>query len=60
MKSTEEQFLDFLSKDTDEHPENVHPVSKELWGHVKQLVQGVEVDLDEPLEDEDETRTMDN
>lgn len=31
MKSTEEQFLDFLSKDIDEHPENVRPVSKELW-----------------------------
>ena len=31
MKSTEEQFLDFLFKDIDEHPENVHPLSKELW-----------------------------
>lgn len=51
----EEQFLDFLSKDIDEHPENVHPVSKELWEHSKQLVQGVEVNLDEPLEDDDET-----
>lgn len=55
MKSTKEQFLDFLSRDIDEHPENVHPVSKELWEHAKQLVQGVEVNLDEPLEDDDET-----
>ncbi|AMM44039.1 hypothetical protein FDG95_gp503 [Pectobacterium phage vB_PcaM_CBB] len=50
----EEQFLDFLSKDIDEHPENVRPVSKELWEHVEQLVQGVEVNLDEPLEDDDD------
>ena len=55
MKSTEEQFLKFLAKDIDEHPEKLHPVSKELWEHAKQLVQGVEVNLDELLEDDDET-----
>lgn len=50
----EEKFLEFLAKDIEEHPENVQPVSKELWEHAKQLVQGVEVNLDEPLEDDDD------
>ena len=53
MKSTEEQFLDFLSRDIDEHPENVHPVSTEWWNEVNELLKGVEVDLDKPLEDDD-------
>lgn len=57
----EEQFLDFLSKDIDEHPENLVPVSTEMWNHIKELTAGVEVDLDSPIEDyEDETGTMDN
>lgn len=54
MKSTEEKFLDFLSKDIDEHPENVHPVPTELWNEVKELLKGVEVDLDKSLEEDDE------
>lgn len=56
MKSTEEQFLDFLSNDIDEHPENLVPVSTEMWNSIKELTDGVEVDLDSPIEDdEDET-----
>lgn len=55
MKSTEEQFLDLLSKDIDEQPENLVPVSTEMWNHIKELTAGVEVDLDKPIEDDDET-----
>ena len=61
MKNTEEQFLDLLSKDIDEHPENLVPVSTEMWNHIKELTAGVEVDLDSPIEDdEDETGTVDH
>lgn len=60
MKSTEQKFLDFLDKDIEEHPENVHPVSTELWNEVKELLHDVEVNLNEPLEDDNETGTMDN
>ncbi|UYE98900.1 type II toxin-antitoxin system [Xanthomonas phage XbC2] len=61
MKSTEEQFLNLLSKDIDEHPENLVPVSTEMWNSIKELTAGVEVDLDSPIEDdEDETGTMDH
>lgn len=56
MKSTEEQFLDFLSKDIDERPENLVLVSTEMWNRIKELTDGVEVDLDSPIEDDkDET-----
>lgn len=49
----EEDFLKFLSNDIEEHPENVHAVPTELWEKVKELVKGVDVNLDEPLEDDE-------
>ncbi len=51
----EEDFLNFLVKDIEQNPENIHRVPKEFWERIKQLVKGVEVNLDEPLEDDDET-----
>lgn len=52
MKNTEQEFLNFLGKDIEEHPENVHEVPIELWENIQDLLEGVEVNLNEPLEDE--------
>jgi antitoxin PrlF len=51
----EEKILNIISKDIDEHPENLVPVSNEMWNHIKELTDGVEVNLDNPIEDDDES-----
>lgn len=49
----ETEFLNFLSNDIEEHPEHVYLVPTELWEKAKELVKGIEVNLDEPLEDDE-------
>lgn len=46
-------FLAFLAKDMAEKPQRIRPVRRDLVGRAKALVEGVEVDLDAPLEDDD-------
>lgn len=55
MNWIEKYILTFVSNDIEQNPENIHRVPKEFWERIKQLVKGVEVNLDEPLEDDDET-----
>lgn len=50
----EEDFLNFLVKDIEQNPENIHRVPKEFWERIKQLVKGVEINLDEPLKDDED------
>ncbi|EBS4516553.1 hypothetical protein DQT32_03965 [Salmonella enterica subsp. enterica serovar Braenderup] len=50
----EEDFLNFLVKDIEQNPENIHRVPKWFWERIKQLVKGVEVNLDEPLKDDED------
>jgi antitoxin PrlF len=47
-------FLAFLANDIQKNPHNVKAVSPELLSRIKGLVGHVEVDLDAPLDDEDE------
>ena len=49
------EFLAFLSSDIKTHPESIRPVSASLAERVRSLVEGMEVDLDASLpEEEDE------
>ncbi|KTD03578.1 type II toxin-antitoxin system PrlF family antitoxin [Legionella feeleii] len=49
-----EEFLSFLAKDIQKHPQNVMPLNSKLHQRIQSLVSGVEIDLDESLLDEDE------
>lgn len=48
------EFLSFVARDMQAHPEKLEPLSASLRKSVDALVQGVEIDLDAPLLDEDE------
>lgn len=48
------QFLSFLAKDLTNHPESLQAVDSKLVAHVRELVRGVQVDLDAPLSPDDE------
>jgi antitoxin PrlF len=46
-------FLAFLTRDMAAEPQRIQPVSRKLVARAKELVKGVEVDLDRPLPDDD-------
>lgn len=48
------EFLNFLARDMEKNPQQLHAVSSSLVSHVQSLVSGVDLDLDAPLLDEDE------
>lgn len=48
------QFLDFLARDTDIHPQRLKAVDTELVHRLKSLVDGVEIDRDAALSADDE------
>ncbi|ALS97164.1 type II toxin-antitoxin system PrlF family antitoxin [Lacimicrobium alkaliphilum] len=48
------QFLSFLEQDMTANPQHIQPLSAERKAHVDGLIDGVEVDLNTPLSDEDE------
>jgi antitoxin PrlF len=52
-------FLSFLANDIKDYPQHVKAVSHELVAHIQNLVTDVEVDLDAPLNDEDEFNNED-
>jgi antitoxin PrlF len=47
-------FLAFLANDMGMHPENIRPISASLVERINTLVQGVNVNLDAALPDDDE------
>ena len=47
-------FLSFIARDMQPHPEKLEPLSASMRESVNTLVHGVEIDLDAPLLDEDE------
>jgi antitoxin PrlF len=49
-----DKFLNFLTQDIAENPQNIQAISSNLLSHVHSLVAEVEIDLDAPLTDEDE------
>ncbi|MGL6341664.1 MAG: type II toxin-antitoxin system PrlF family antitoxin [Waterburya sp.] len=48
------KFLDFLAADIQTSPQNIKAVNSNLKRRVDKLVAGVEVDLDQPLNEEDD------
>ncbi len=48
------KFLDFLTNDMEANPQNIQALDSKLRERVSDLVAGVEIDLDLPLNDEDE------
>lgn len=49
-----EGFLTLLAKDIDEHPERLVPYTQNRRERIKALVGDVQVDLEAPLEGEDD------
>ena len=48
------EFLSFIARDVKAHPERLETLSASMRESVDALVEGVEIDLDAPLLDEDE------
>lgn len=48
------EFLSFLAQDMQTHPERLQPLTANMRNSVETLVEGVEIDLDAPLTDEDD------
>ena len=48
------QFLNFIAKDIAQNPQQIKAISPDLVERIRVLVDGVDVDLDAPLADEDE------
>lgn len=49
-----EGFLNFIAHDIQSDPSNLQPLSQSIKDNIDALTNGVEVDLDAPLDDEDE------
>ena len=47
-------FLEFLGNDIQAHPENIQALTPDMKQTVDTLIQGVDIDLDVPLNDEDD------
>ena len=47
-------FLAFLANDISKHPERLQPMTAQMKAEDDLLVEGIEVDLDSPLSEEDE------
>ncbi|MBK8970027.1 MAG: type II toxin-antitoxin system PrlF family antitoxin [Hahellaceae bacterium] len=47
-------FLEFLAKDIQSNPQRLASITPALFSHIQGLVGCVDVDLDAPLDDEDE------
>ena len=47
-------FLNFLAQDMSKNPQNIKPITSDLFNRMKSLTDGIEVDLDAPLSEEDE------
>jgi antitoxin PrlF len=49
-----EQFLNFIARDIEQNPQHIKAISADLVERIRDLVDGVDLDLDAPLSDEDE------
>ncbi len=48
------KFLNFIARDIEQNPQHVMAITPDLVERIRSLVDGVDVDLDAPLTDEDE------
>jgi antitoxin PrlF len=49
-----EKFLDFLAQNMEKEPHHLQTINSDFVNRVQSLVEGIKVDLDAPLLDEDE------
>ena len=47
-------FLAFLGNDIEQHPENIQALSPAMQASIQSLVEGVEIDLNAPLDEDDD------
>lgn len=50
LTSYEQEMLDRIDRDIDENPECLVPLSEAMLQKIAELTEGVEVDLDAPIE----------
>lgn len=50
-----ESFLQFLERDIQRRPEALTPLDDQLMRRIDDLVDGLEIDLDDPIEDDGES-----
>ena len=48
------KFLNFLDRDMKKNPQHIKPISPDLIKRVQFLTDGIEVNIDAPLSEEDE------
>jgi len=48
------QFLSFLVNDIEKNPDHIRAISPTLLKRAQSLISGIEIDLDQPLSDEQE------
>lgn len=49
-----DSFLAFLGNDIERHPENIQALSPAMQASIQSLVEGVEIDLNAPLDEDDD------
>jgi len=49
------QFLNLLDNDIETNPQNIKPITESLAGQLGDLVGSIEIDLDAPLVDEEDS-----
>lgn len=47
-------FLSFLSKDIEQHPDNIQALSRAMQASIQSLVEDVEFDMNAPLNEDDD------
>jgi antitoxin PrlF len=48
------KFLNFIARDIEQNPQHIQAINADLVERIRDLVDGVDLDLDAPLADEDE------
>jgi antitoxin PrlF len=48
------KFLNFIARDIEQNPQHIKAINADLVERIRDLVDGVDIDLDAPLADEDE------
>jgi antitoxin PrlF len=49
-----EAFLNFLARDMTAHPQKIAALDTDLVARIRGLIGGIEIDLDEPLSEDDD------
>lgn len=53
-----DSFLEFIAEDIKNNPQNIMPINQTLFNRIEALVNGVELDLNELLSDEEDKERL--